>query len=202
MPEELTSDLIVLSGGRVGALHDAALLEWYDRAPGDVEPGPNLESVIRAQHFCNFSLWGREDEARRDDVDDAYIADIKRAIDQWNQKRSDLAEAVDREILARLDGADVSGAVLHSETAGMMIDRLSILALKIRNMGEYALRKDDPALARTCAENQERLKVQRADLLTCMEGLVAEFRGGTRYFKSYKQFKAYNDPRLNPAVRR
>lgn len=84
----------------------------------------------------------------------------------------------------------------------MIVDRLSILALKIRNMGVYAAREDDPALAQECSEKRAQLKVQRSNLLQCLERLIEEFHQGTRYFKSYKQFKAYNDPRLNPAVRK
>ena len=84
----------------------------------------------------------------------------------------------------------------------MIVDRLSILSLKIRNMGVYAAREDDTALERECLDKLARLKVQRSDLLTCLEVLMEEFPQGTRYFKSYKQFKAYNDPRLNPAVRK
>lgn len=198
--ENLTT-LGVLGAAALGPLHDEALQAWYGQAPDSVEPEAGLASLILAQHFSNFRLWAFEDEARRDDVDDSYIADIKRQIDPWNQRRNDLIERIDRAILERFEGVDVSGAALHSETAGMIVDRLSILALKIRNMGVYAAREDDPALAQECSEKQVRLRTQRSDLLQCLERLIEEFRRGTRYFKGYKQFKAYNDPRLNPAMR-
>ena len=202
MQTEKETALGVLSAAALGPLHNEALEAWYVQAPESVEPEADLPSVILAQHFCNFRLWALEDEARRTDVNDDYIADIKRQIDPWNQRRNDLIERIDRAILDRFEGVDVSGAALHSETAGMIVDRLSILALKIRNMGVYAAREDDPALAQECSEKRAQLKVQRSNLLQCLERLIEEFHQGTRYFKSYKQFKAYNDPRLNPAVRK
>lgn len=193
--------LAVLSAESVKRLHDEALAAWYAAPPESVEPHGDLESVVRAQHFCNYKLWGLEDEARRRDVDDSYIADIKRAIDRWNQRRNDLAEAVDRSVLEAFADVDISQAALHSETAGMMADRLSILALKIWHMGRYAEEKDDPALAQECRDKEAVLRVQRNDLAGCLEALLRAFAAGERCFKTYKQFKAYNDPRLNPALK-
>jgi len=192
----------VLKAAALGPMHDAALASWYEQAPDSVEKSADLASIILAQHFSNFKLWALEDEARRDDVDDAYIAGIKRQIDPWNQGRNDLMERIDQVVLEHFIDSDTSKAALHSETAGMIVDRLSILSLKIRNMGVYAAREDDPPLKQECLDKQARLKVQRTDLLTCLEVLVDEFRQAKRYFKAYKQFKAYNDPRLNPAVRK
>ena len=192
----------VLKASALGPIHDRALESWYQQAPDSVDESTDLASIILAQHFSNFKLWALEDEARRDDVDDAYIAGIKRQIDPWNQGRNDLMERIDQVVLEHFIDSDTSKAALHSETAGMIVDRLSILSLKIRNMGVYAAREDDPPLKQECLDKQARLKVQRTDLLTCLEVLVDEFRQAKRYFKAYKQFKAYNDPRLNPAVRK
>ena len=161
-----------------------------------------LGPLVRAQHFCNFSLWGLEDEVRRVDVDDAVIAGIKRSIDRWNQRRNDLIEKLDVAILAELPAAAGAGAEQHSETAAQMIDRLSILALKIWHMNRQAARLDDPALAGECVQKLAVLKTQRADLAGCLSRLLDDCRAGRRFFKLYRQFKMYNDPRLNPALSR
>ena len=162
----------VLKASALGPIHDRALESWYEQAPDSVDESTDLASIILAQHFSNFKLWALEDEARRDDVDDAYIAGIKRQIDPWNQGRNDLMERIDQVVLEHFIDSDTSKAALHSETAGMIVDRLSILSLKIRNMGVYAAREDDPPLQQECLDNQARLEVQRTDLLTCLENLV------------------------------
>lgn len=202
------------------ALHDSRIVDW--RSPEIGVPAPpstggealdrDLLALVEAEHFANFTIWKLEDEARRRDVADAHIATVKRAIDPWNQRRNDLMEAIDSAILERLAGVDVSGAELHSETAGMIVDRLSVLALKIASMdrvgGEAAAAAardpgddESSALAMECAGRAKVLREQRADLAACLERLLAEFAAGRRRFKSYRQLKAYNDPRLNPALR-
>lgn len=191
---------MIIDAAAVIEWHEAALTDWYREVPERLEPGEDLRSRVLAQHFCNFSLWNHEDEARRRDVSDSYIAQTKRAIDGWNQRRNDLIEALDVAMLAKLPQPDAEQARMNSETAGSMIDRMSIMSLKIHHMGINAARKDDPELARSCAAKLEVLMLQRADLGRCLQELIADFAAGARYFKLYRQYKAYNDPRLNPSI--
>ena len=190
----------MIAANELRKLHDEALAAWYRDKPSAMEPGADLNSLILAQHFCNFSLWNHEDEARRRDVPDAYIAETKRAIDKWNQRRNDLIEKIDLHLLERLKGCDTAKARQNSETAGSMVDRCSILALKIHHMGINATRKDDLEVAMQSAAKLKVLRAQRDDLSGCLEELLEDYAAGRRYFKLYRQYKAYNDPRLNPAL--
>jgi hypothetical protein len=82
-----------------------------------------------------------------------------------------------------------------------MIDRLSILALKIYHTCEEARRASASAEHRM--RNVERLELlmeQRQDLAGCLDALWAQVLEGNRRFKLYRQMKMYNDPELNPAV--
>jgi hypothetical protein len=180
--------------------HDEALVAWYSRVPDAMPDGGDLRALLLAQHYCNFRLWALEDEARRTSVDDAVIADVKRSIDVWNQKRNDLIERIDEQVLAGLPPPDLAVAEQHSETVGQMIDRLSILSLKIWHMTGYASDGDNPALAAECAGKVAILREQRQDLERCLGRLLDACAAGKRFFKLYRQFKAYNDPRLNPVL--
>jgi len=155
---------------------------------------------IEANHRCNNLLWDEEDQARRKDVPDSAIAANKRAIDGHNQRRNDAIERIDECLLAELEGAARrSDARMSSETAGAMIDRLSILALKIFHMHLQTRRADaSREHIETCAAKLARLEEQRRDLAACLDRLLAECAAGTAYFKVYRQFKMYNDPALNP----
>ncbi len=82
-----------------------------------------LMALAMAQHRANFELWHEEDKARVPGVADAEIARVKRAIDRLNQRRNDLMEKMDAWLMERLEQNDA--APLHSETPGLMIDRLS-----------------------------------------------------------------------------
>jgi hypothetical protein len=158
-----------------------------------------LMALAIAQHRSNFELWHEEDKARAPDASDAEIAQVKRAIDALNQRRNDLVETMDLWLIDRLE-QDAS-APLHSETPGMMVDRLSILALKIYHTREEAYRISATEGHRV--RNVERLALlekQRDDLAGCLDALWAEVLQGRRRFKLYRQMKMYNDPELNPAV--
>src|SRR4030081_765095 len=116
-----------------------------------------LMAIAMAQHRANFELWHEEDKARAPGVADAEIAGVKHAIDGLNQKRNDLVEKMDLWLMERLDQEAV--APLHSETPGLMIDRLSILALKIYHTREEAHRGSATEAHRV--RNAERLGVAR-----------------------------------------
>jgi hypothetical protein len=158
--------------------------------------------ALEANHRENGLLWDQEDLARRRNVPDAEIAVNKRAIDAHNQKRNNAIERLDELLLAMLQGAQRKpGAKLNSESAGAMIDRLSILSLKIRSMRLQTARADvDRAHIDACRNKVERLVEQRADLGACLDRLLAEAASGESYFKVYRQFKMYNDATLNPAL--
>ena len=184
----------------------AALRAFHDgrvEKPGWThEPAQFAEGAwqwIEANHRCNNLLWDEEDLARRRDVPDAAIAANKRAIDGYNQRRNDAIERIDEALLARLSDAPRPGAWHNSETAGAMIDRLSILALKSFHMREQTLRADATAEhVAACREKLDRLLLQRDDLGRCLETLLAAAERGDAFWKVYRQFKMYNDPALNP----
>lgn len=181
---------------------------FHDRhlvLPGRPLNGPprHTEGIwhwIEHNHRQNRALWDEEDQARRTDVDDGAIAANKRRIDRYNQSRNDAIEHMDEAVLKRLQDTSLDeNAWLNSETAGSIIDRLSIISLKIHHMGLQAQRNDADQTHRDHAlEKQQRLKIQRADLQYCLDTLLSQAAQGRAYFKVYRQFKMYNDPRMNP----
>ena len=145
-------------------------------------------------------LWAEEDLARRRLVSSDQIAANKRAIDGFNQARNDAIEKIDDILLAEFVEC-VGVGRLNSETPGSMIDRLSISSLKFFHMNLQVLRVDvDDQHRVNCAAKAKRIAEQRQDLLTCLLALLAECREGKSHFKTYRQFKMYNDPSLNMAL--
>jgi len=197
-------------------LHDQRASLWHLDQTGvstveNSHPASKLVTVddwlfaVALQHSANFSLWHIEDEARAPGATDTKLAEVKRRIDRTNQRRNDLAEELDRLLLGWLAGKDLPNpqAPLNSESPGLMIDRLSILSLKIYHTREEAGRTDAPA--GHSERNRDRLatlELQRADLAGCLDALWQQTLAGARRFKLYRQLKMYNDPSLNPAIYR
>jgi hypothetical protein len=93
------------------------------------------------------------------------------------------------------------GPRLHSETPGAMIDRLSILSLKVAAMTARSLDAAlDETLRAQCAARVPMLQRQRDDLAACLCELLQDVVAGRARFALYRQFKMYNDPRLNPVL--
>lgn len=196
------------------ALQDT-LLAWPGWPASSPAPrAAGLWTWVQANHRNNSLLWAEEDLARRTTVGDAEIAANKRAIDGYNQARNDATERVDELLLlalgvvdeasARSDAAWApapSGARLNSETAGSMIDRLSIMSLKSKAMQAQTERTDVHEAHRAASRVKlARLQQQRSDLSGCLDALLAETAAGRAFFKVYRQFKMYNDPQLNPQL--
>jgi hypothetical protein len=199
----------MLSASLIVNLQDQETSSGHQKAAENavtgLEAGSEWLAAVGRQHRANFELWHIEDEARAPGASDADLADVKRRVDRTNQRRNDLAEELDRVLLAWLElkGLPNPAAALHSETPGLMIDRLSILSLKIYHTREEAERAGAPD--GHAQRNLERLAIlveQRSDLAGCLDALWEEILDGRRRFKLYRQLKMYNDPSLNPAIYR
>jgi Protein of unknown function (DUF4254) len=189
----------MLSSSTILRLHDRANSHWHNGPTSDPDPDP-LTNLILAQHKANFDLWHQEDEARSPEASDGKITHVKHAIDRLNQQRNDLVERIDNTLLEEA-GAQNESASLHSETPGLIIDRLSILALKIFHTAEEAERQSATEEHRN--RNHLRLKIlteQRDDLAQCLDELWQQVLAGERRFRLYRQLKMYNDPDLNPVL--
>lgn len=171
---------------------------WHERpTPPKTDP---LLAVIEQNHRENFGLWHEEDVARRDDLGSERVHQAKRAIDRFNQARNDAIEQLDECFLRRLPPMNGSSP-LHSETPGMIVDRLSIMGLKAYHMKIESVRESaDAEHRRRCSEKLARLEEQIRDLQNCLQELLNQLLAGTRRFKIYRQMKMYNNASLNPQL--
>ena len=163
-----------------------------------------LLALVQQQHRRNFDLWHEEDKARDPAASDQQIAVVKRAIDGFNQQRNDLIEKLDDYIFATLQRQKVAPATdapWNSETPGSIIDKLSIMSLKVFHMREQTERLDAAAEhIQKCRTRLATLTQQRDDLTTALQTLLNDLFSGAKQMKLYRQFKMYNDPDSNPKI--
>lgn len=181
-------------------LHKHLVELWHNEDISN--PYVGLEALVCTQFSFNFQLWHEEDIARSRDVGDEKIAEVKRNIDGFNQNRNDWIEKIDDYITDQLEENGIEaeeGAQLNTETPGSVIDRLSILALRIYHMEEQAGREDASDEHREKA--QQKLAVcflQMDNLSQSLQELIDDIYAGKKAHRTYRQFKMYNDPTMNP----
>lgn len=146
-----------------------------------------LDGLLLDLLVSNLDQWGLEDKGRAPGVDDATVAETKRAIDRLNAGRHQLVEAID----AAIDRAvsQTASAPPATESPAMAFDRLSVLVIRIhhteRAAGEETSDSDDYA-ARLPV-----LRRQLADLQQAIDGLIEDVANGTRRFVPYQSLKLY-----------
>jgi hypothetical protein len=192
----------LIDGTRLLHTFDEWTVRWHQSRVAP-KPADGFDTMIEELHHANFELWHQEDKARDVHSGDAAIAAAKRAIDSINQRRNNQIERCDEVLLEALSAERLpnSQAELHSETPGMMLDRLSILSLKLFHTREETERSPSPPGHRE--RNLRRLAIletQRTDLASCLDRLWQRVLRGEWRFQVYRQLKMYNDPDLNPVL--
>jgi hypothetical protein len=186
--------------GEIDALLETLVARWHEVEPAHAET--ELRGRICDLHRFNFLLWHEEDIARSPDVTDARIAEVKRAIDRYNQARNDAIEKVDDWLVAELAARGIAapaGAASATETPGAAVDRLSILELRRYHMREQAERADaTPEHREKAAGRLVILDLQRDHLVEAADRLLTEIFAGQRPLRVFRQMKMYNDPAMNP----
>jgi|SRR5690606_16562270 len=162
----------------------------------------SFEGLLYQKNWIDTVQWHLEDIIRAPDIDPVKGLQIKRRIDKSNQDRTDLVEKIDDYFLERFkDVKPAPGARMNSETPAWLLDRMSILMLKIYHMREQTQRKDvtEDHIQR-CQAKLNVLLEQQQDMQQAYDELMEDIQSGARKFKVYRQMKMYNDASLNPML--
>jgi hypothetical protein len=162
-----------------------------------------LAHLLYRKSWIDTVQWAYEDIIRDPNIDPVAALTLKRKIDASNQDRTDTVEFLDSYFLEKYKDVQAkSDARINSESPAWVIDRLSILALKIYHMHLETVREDaSQAHKDACQKKLDVLLEQREDLSTAIDDLLLDISKGDKYMKVYKQMKMYNDDELNPVLR-
>ena len=176
------------------------IADWHDGISSNEKDTPF--TFIQENNHWNYQLWHEEDITRRPDIDPVEMVAAKRKIDYYNQQRNNAMEKIDKWVANLLkDKQHPYNHKMHSETPGMMIDRLSIMALKKYHMCEEGIRESATGKHRKkCSNMVMILNLQIGDLSKCLADVFTQLERGELQFRVYKQMKMYNDPTLNPQL--
>jgi len=162
----------------------------------------SLERILYAKNWIDTVQWHLEDIIRDENIDPAEALQLKRRIDTSNQHRTDLVEFIDSWFLKKFENITPKpDAKINTETPAWAVDRLSILALKVYHMSLEANRDSASEEHRAnCQAKLDVLLMQKDDLSTSINQLLADIENGDVKMKVYKQMKMYNDESLNPIL--
>lgn len=165
-------------------------------------PSGSFEHLLFHKNWIDTVQWHLEDIIRLPDINPTEGIAIKRRIDKSNQDRTDIVEKIDDYFLEHFNHvAPKPGTRINSETPAWLLDRMSILMLKIYHMKEQTERSDASAdhISR-CNVKLSVLMEQKGDMKNAYDELIEDIGKGDRRFKVYRQMKMYNDASLNPAL--
>lgn len=159
-----------------------------------------IRGLLYLKNWIDTVQWHLEDLIRDPQIEPGQLVGLKRRIDASNQHRTDTVEQIDEYLFQQVNAVSKKeGAKLNSETPAWLLDRMSILQLKIYHFEDQLTRQD--ANENHLASVKQKLyvlKVQEQDLELAYDELMEDLQSGKKYMKLYKQMKMYNDPNLNP----
>jgi hypothetical protein len=197
----------MLAANRCYEIFEKSIIDYHINDSVDApiqnpyEPA-DVNSLLYHKNWIDTVQWHLEDLIRDPNIDPVEALALKRRIDKSNQERTDLVERVDDFFLNEFRNIKLQpDARQNSETPAWLLDRMSILLLKIYHMQEQVERKNASTdhVAR-CQSKLDVLLEQKADMRQCFDELMDDLKKGVRKMKLYRQMKMYNDASLNPVL--
>jgi KaiC/GvpD/RAD55 family RecA-like ATPase len=184
------------------SIDDYHLRDDVDTPMKNPFPEGSFESLLYVKNWIDTVQWHLEDIIRNPEINPVDALAIKRRIDKSNQDRTDTVEKMDDFFLEAFREVRVTpDARINSETPAWLLDRMSILMLKIYHMKEQTERKDVSAQhLERCRQRLVILEEQKEDMRRAFTELIEDIGSGRRRFKVYRQMKMYNDSSLNPVL--
>jgi hypothetical protein len=184
------------------SISDYHKFDDVDQPISNPYPQGSFEALLYGKNWIDTVQWHLEDIVRNPEIDPVEGLKLKRRIDKSNQERTDVVERVDDYFLDGFKNVrPKSDARINSETPAWLLDRMSILMLKIYHMEEQTKRTDAaPDHIARCESKLSLLVEQKSDMRVAFDELMEDIGSGVRRFKVYRQVKMYNDPSLNPVL--
>lgn len=178
------------------------IINQVDQTFENPYPTHGLEHLLYRKNWIDTVQWHYEDLIRDPEIDPIEGMRLKRLIDASNQDRTDTVEYIDSYFLDQFKDVQAhKEGTVNSESPAWVLDRLSILELKIYHMEGEANRKEASETHRQkCNTKLQVLLIQREDLSLAINQLLEEISNGSKYMKVYKQMKMYNDEDTNPVL--
>ncbi len=165
------------------------------------ESRDQLSQLVRLNMETNLELWGLEDSARMTELGSDHVAKTKQEIDKNNQIRNDLIREMDIEIAKQIDISHSFQEQFYSESPGMIIDRLSIMFIKLAVIHSLLLVIKEKDLQEEYKE-KENIMLKQIDLVgQFLDAYFAKLERKEIFYEVQPAIKIYNDERIRKYIK-
>lgn len=161
----------------------------------------NIHQLIFLNIKTNKILWDLEDSARMMELGESHVAKAKKGIDKNNQARNDLIRDIDIEIANRFDVISGSKDKFYSESPGMIIDRLSIIFIKLSVVQKMIPIIEENDLKSEYIEKEKVLMSQIENIGSFLNLYIDRLLRKEVFFEVQQPVKLYNDTRMKKCFR-
>ncbi len=156
-----------------------------------------FSQLLVLKNWIDCFQWDLEDRIRVPELPAQEFIYIKRKIDSLNQERTDTVEEIDVLFFAQFSSVvRQPQATFNSETPAWLLDRMSILQLKIYHFNRLITASKETTSLDVLQAKLAVLFEQEKDLVSSYDELMNDLQQGKKYMKLYKQMKMYNDSSL------
>jgi hypothetical protein len=164
--------------------------------------GDSIDQLALELLSCNFGIWNAESRVRAARPFPAVVAQLKQEIDVHNLTRHNLIESLDAAFAEEISGADADETAFPvSESLGQLVDRLTVVSLRLFHHDAAARRHDlSPTARQNAAERSAWLAQQTEYLCRCFDETRAGLADGTVAVFAYRQLKLYTEAEIEGAA--
>ncbi len=151
-------------------------------------PGEAIDRLIEA----NLRLWHLEDERRDHTLSDERRLKAADAVSEWNRKRNQAIDEINRILSERLPSSDSEGTggpgILLTGSLGDLIDRLAIARIRHYHLSENPVDTDATKIEHVTSEIQD-LKQQIREAVQAASNMTRADRQRLFGFGKNKSYK-------------
>lgn len=160
-----------------------------------------ISKLLFACIEINKRLWKLEDISRMHELGFEAIAKAKMEIDTVNQKRNETINELDLILDKYLSNTQLESLTnFHSESPGMLIDRIAILFIRHHFIQELIIVIEDKELQHEYLDKEKQLTQNMNDLGEFLNSYINKIVNGEAFFKVFRPLKIYNDDRVKKYI--
>jgi hypothetical protein len=160
----------------------------------------NAQKLIYRLIKTNKTLWDLEDSARLFELGDSHVAEAKKDIDIYNQQRNDLIREIDALLYERFNVSRAGKESFYSESPGMIIDRLSIIFIKLSVVRRLIPLIEKADLKSEYLEKEKLLLSQIENIGNFLDLYIERLIKKEVFFEIQQAVKIYNDKRVKKYI--